>query len=116
MSTPSDDRTDTGTAPRTNYLTAGYGVKSWLFTTDHKRIALLYLLSVTLFFVVGGIFALLVRVELLTPQGDLMQAETYNKAFTMHGIIMILFFLSKNPNYLLFSDPLSSLSPTNKLP
>ena len=93
MSTPSDDRADTGTPPRTNYLTADYRLRSWLFTTDHKRIALLYLLSVTLFFVVGGIFALLVRVELLTPQGDLMQAETYNKAFTMHGIIMVFFFL-----------------------
>ena len=93
MSTPSDDRSGTDTAPKNNYLTADYSVKSWLLTTDHKRIAILYLLSVTLFFVVGGIFALLVRVELLTPAGDLMTAESYNKSFTMHGIIMVFFFL-----------------------
>ncbi len=78
---------------RANYLNAEYGVKSWLLTVDHKRIALLYLLSVTLFFFLGGFFALLIRLELLTPAGDLMQADTYNKVFTMHGIIMVFFFL-----------------------
>ncbi|HWP46710.1 MAG TPA: cytochrome c oxidase subunit I [Candidatus Limnocylindrales bacterium] len=79
--------------PRENYLNADYGIKSWLLTTDHKRIALLYLVSVTLFFFVGGVFAVLIRLELLTPQGDLVQAETYNKLFTMHGVTMIFFFL-----------------------
>ena len=84
---------DTATAtpnvlPKQHYLNADYGVKSWLLTTDHKRIALLYLISVTFFFFVGGLFAVLVRLELLTPQGDLMQAETYNKMFTMHGVFM----------------------------
>jgi len=64
-----------------------------LFTTDHKRIALLYLVSVTLMFFVGGLFAALIRLELLTPQGDLVQAETYNKLFSMHGIVMVWFFL-----------------------
>ena len=62
-------------------------------TTDHKRIAILYLISVTLFFFLGGFFAMLIRLELLTPQGDLMQADTYNKVFTMHGMIMVFFFL-----------------------
>ena len=78
---------------RDNYLTNGYGIKSWLLTTDHKRIAMLYLASITFFFFIGGMFALLVRLELLTPEGDLLQADTYNKAFTMHGMIMVFFFL-----------------------
>jgi cytochrome c oxidase subunit 1 len=76
-----------------DYLHAGYGVRSWLFTVDHKRIAILYLLSITLFFFVGGFFALLLRLELLTPGGDLVSAQTYNKLFTMHGVAMIFFFL-----------------------
>jgi cytochrome c oxidase subunit 1 len=78
---------------RLHYLNVSYGLKSWLFTTDHKRIAWLYLISVTFFFFVGGFFATLLRLELLTPQGDLVQAETYNKLFTMHGVTMIFFFL-----------------------
>src|SRR5438445_6252943 len=78
---------------REHYLNVNYGVKSWLLTTDHKRIALLYLASITLFFFVGGFFAVLIRLELLTPAGDLFQAETYNKLFTMHGVMMIFFFL-----------------------
>src|SRR3954471_17994292 len=76
-----------------NYLNANYGIKSWLLTTDHKRIALLYLASITAFFFLGGFFAMLIRLELLTPTGDLMQADTYNKVFSMHGIIMVFFFL-----------------------
>ena len=78
---------------RTHYLNANYGVRSWLFTRDHKRIALLYLASVTAFFFIGGAFAVLLRLELITPAGDLMQPETYNKMFTMHGVAMIFFFL-----------------------
>ncbi len=84
----------TAAAPAgSNYLTNGSSVASWLLTKDHKRIALLYLLSVTFFFFIGGVFALLIRLELLTPQGDLLQADTYNKVFTMHGQIMVFFFL-----------------------
>jgi cytochrome c oxidase subunit 1 len=78
---------------RRHYLNVSYGIRSWLFTKDHKRIALLYLVSITLFFFLGGAFAVLIRLELLTPQGDLVQAETYNKLFTMHGVIMVFFFL-----------------------
>ena len=80
-------------APKLNYLNNGHSLKSWLLTTDHKRIAVLYLISVTVFFFLGGFFAMLIRLELLTPQGDLMQADTYNKVFTMHGLIMVFFFL-----------------------
>ncbi|HUH11930.1 MAG TPA: cbb3-type cytochrome c oxidase subunit I, partial [Longimicrobiales bacterium] len=78
---------------RPNYLNADYGVRSWLLTTDHKRIALLYLATVTLMFFVGGAFAVAIRLELVTPPGDLFQSETYNKLFTMHGIVMVFFFL-----------------------
>ncbi len=80
-------------AERKNYLNAEYGIRSWLFTTDHKRIALLYLLSITAFFFIGGFYALLIRLELLTPAGDLLTADMYNKAFTMHGQVMVFFFL-----------------------
>src|SRR5712664_494844 len=78
---------------REKYLNKEYGVGPWLFTTDHKRIALLYLISITFFFFIGGFFALLIRLELLTPAGDLVQADTYNKLFTMHGQVMVFFFL-----------------------
>jgi len=81
------------TAEREHYLNTDYGIRSWLLTTDHKRIALLYLVLITLFFFVGGFFALLIRLELLTPAGDLVQADTYNKLFTMHGQVMVFFFL-----------------------
>ena len=76
-----------------DFLNAEYGIKSWLLTTDHKRIGLLYLGSITVMFFVGAIFALVIRLELLTPRGDFVQASTYNKMFTMHGLIMIFFFL-----------------------
>jgi cytochrome c oxidase subunit I len=76
-----------------NYLNAKEGVLSWLLTTDHKRIGLLYVASITVFFFIGGFFALLMRLELLTPPSDLVSPETYNKLFTMHGIIMVWFFL-----------------------
>ena len=76
-----------------NYLNADYNVWSWFFTTDHKRVAILYLISITVFFLVGGAAAVLFRLELMTPQGDLVLPETYNRLFTLHGIVMIFFFL-----------------------
>jgi cytochrome c oxidase subunit 1 len=76
-----------------DYIAATHGVRSWLLTVDHKRIGLLYLMSITAAFFLGGAFAVAVRVELLTPQGDVFQSETYNKMFTMHGIVMLFFFL-----------------------
>src|ERR1017187_6371898 len=79
--------------PAKNYLNAEYGLKSWLLTLDHKRIALLYLFTTIFFFVIGGALAGLIRLELLTPQADLMATDTYNKVFTMHGVIMVFFFL-----------------------
>jgi cytochrome c oxidase subunit 1 len=79
--------------PRRNYLNVAFGVKSWLFTTDHKRIAILYLVSITLMFFLGGTAITVVRLQLMTPDGELVTAETYNKLFSMHGIIMVWFFL-----------------------
>jgi cytochrome c oxidase subunit I len=78
---------------RETYLNREYGIKSWLLTVDHKRIALLYLMGITFFFFIGGFFALLIRLELLTPLGDLVESDTYNKLFTMHGQVMVFFFL-----------------------
>ena len=78
---------------RINYLNARYGVRSWLLTQDHKRIAILYLIGVTFFFAVGGLYAAAIRLELLTPAGDIFQSETYNKLFTTHGVMMVFFFM-----------------------
>ena len=81
------------TLPDENYLNNEYGLKSWLLTQDHKRIALLYLFATTFFFVIGGLAASFIRLELLTPAGDLVASDTYNKLFSIHGIIMVFFFL-----------------------
>jgi cytochrome c oxidase subunit 1 len=78
---------------RRSYLRAGHTLRSWLGTTDHKRIAILYLIAITGFFFVGGLAAAAIRLELVTPQGDLMTHEGYNRAFTIHGVIMVWFFL-----------------------
>jgi len=79
--------------PKQNYLNADYGMLSWLLTKDHKRIAILYLVSISVMFALGGVFALLIRLELLTPGPDLMSSDMYNRTFTTHGIIMVFFFL-----------------------
>ncbi|MEJ2007021.1 MAG: cytochrome c oxidase subunit I [Acidobacteriota bacterium] len=79
--------------PRVHYLNADYSIKSWLLTTDHKRIAWLYLIAITFFFTVGGVAAVLMRLNLLEPQGLLVEPETYNKLFSSHGIVMIFFFM-----------------------
>src|SRR5262245_9256512 len=83
--------------PQVNYLNVAFGVRSWRLTTDHKRIALLYLVAVTLMFFVGGAAATLIRLHLITPNqapdAGLLNADNYNRMFTMHGIIMIFFFL-----------------------
>src|SRR6266496_1011279 len=76
-----------------NYLTEGRTLKSWLLTTDHKRIGLLYLFSIIFFFAIAAVAAALMRLELITPQGDLVLSETYNKLFTVHGVLMVWFFL-----------------------
>jgi cytochrome c oxidase subunit I len=75
-----------------SYLTT-QTLRSWLLTTDHKRVGLLYLFTIILFFAVAAVAAAIMRLNLLTPRGDLVQAETYNKLFTTHGVLMVWFFL-----------------------
>ena len=75
--------------PRDNYLTHTRGAWSWLFTLDHKRIGIMYLTCVLSAFFVAGVFALLVRTQLLTPEGTIMSQDDYNQAFTLHGAIMV---------------------------
>ncbi len=76
-----------------NYLNSELGIRSWLLTTDHKRIALLFFATITFFFSVGGVAATLIRFELLTPGPTLGSPDFYNRLFTMHGVIMVWFFL-----------------------
>ena len=76
-----------------NYLNWKTSVASWLLTYDHKRIAILYLVSISIFFLMGGLAAALIRMELATPKGDLLTSDVYNKMFTTHGVIMIFLFL-----------------------
>lgn len=76
-----------------NYLSHAKGWKSWLFTLDHKRIGVMYLVSILASFLLGGVFALLIRMELWTPQRTIMDAHTYNQMFTLHGAAMIFLFI-----------------------
>ena len=92
MTTVAVPRPATARGPR-NYLNADYGVLSWLLTVDHKRIAILYLVSVSVAFALGGLFAVGIRLELITPPGDLFDSDTYNRMFTAHGVVMVFFFL-----------------------
>ena len=69
------------------------GILSWLLTTDHKRIGILYLISLTFFFCVGATLGILMRLEMLTPGPTIVNAQTYNSLFTLHGLIMIFLFI-----------------------
>ena len=82
--------------PKTNYLTNGTTLKSWLLTKDHKRIAIMYLISVSLFFMAGGIYASFIRLELLTPASDLLQSATYNRVFTPTGRDIFFFLIRRS--------------------
>lgn len=86
-----------GTSPHgggaVNYLNASHGLGSWLTTLDHKRIGVMYLISILASFLLGGVFALLIRTELLTPGRTIMSAQQYNQIFTLHGAIMIFLFI-----------------------
>ncbi len=65
------------------------GFLGWIFSTDHKRIALLYLYTIVSFFIVGATLGLLMKLELIAPGRTIMDPETYNVFFTLHGITMI---------------------------
>ena len=79
---------DRPAGPHTDYLRVRAGLASWLFTLDHKRIGVMYLVGILGAFLLGGIFALLIRTELLTPTRTVMSADRYNQFFTLHGAIM----------------------------
>ena len=78
---------------RESYLTDGYSVRSWLLTTDHKRICILYAMSITAFFFLGGAAATLIRIQLFSPHSHFVTADAYNRLFTLHGVVMVWFFL-----------------------
>lgn len=80
-------------SPQPSYLSEGRGLKSWLLTLDHKRIGILYLISVSVAFVLGGFFALLIRLQLLSPSGAILKPDAYNQVFTLHGAVMIFLFI-----------------------
>jgi cytochrome c oxidase subunit 1 len=84
--------------PAKNYLNATTGIWSWMTTVDHKRIGVMYLVAVLSAFFVGGMFALLIRLTLLTPSHKLfgkvlIDADAYNRVFTLHGAIMVFMFI-----------------------
>ncbi|HVY46056.1 MAG TPA: cbb3-type cytochrome c oxidase subunit I, partial [Minicystis sp.] len=82
-----------------SYLVADRGIRSWLFTTDHKRIGLMFYVMVVLMLGLGGAFALVLRIELLTPNHTFIDALTYNRMFTLHGVSMVwLFMIPSIPN------------------
>jgi cytochrome c oxidase subunit I len=83
----------TATESPVNYLNHQTTVASWLLTKDHKRIGLMYMIVVTIAFIIGAVFAALIRAELATPAGDLLSADVYNRVFTMHGVAMVFFVL-----------------------
>ncbi len=81
------------TTAKPNYLNSPKGILSWIFTLDHKRIGLMYLIAIAISFALGGFFALLVRLELLNPGKLFLTSQQYNQSFTLHGAIMIFLFL-----------------------
>src|SRR3990172_4918650 len=91
--TPSERGPYGGGPGEDNYLTHGRGFLSWALTLDHKRIAVMYLVSILAAFLLGGIFAMLIRSKLLYPGQAMMTAKTYNQFFTLHGAIMIFLFI-----------------------
>jgi cytochrome c oxidase subunit 1 len=84
---------DENIASQESYLSSGWNWRSWLLTLDHKRIGILYVIAITMLFGIGGSAAAMIRLDLLTPHSQLVSIETYNKLFTMHGVIMVWFFL-----------------------
>lgn len=93
QSVPAPEPTPEEERNRVHYLNNAYGVLSWLLTVDHKRIGILYLVSVSIFFVFGALAVALVRLNLITPTGAILELDQYNKAFTAHGTIMLFLFL-----------------------
>jgi cytochrome c oxidase subunit 1 len=88
-----------GEGPAADYLRADRGIASWLLTTDHKRIGLMFYGLVLIMLALGGAFALILRTELLTPTRSIMGPDMYNRMFTLHGVVMVwLFMIPSIPN------------------
>ena len=80
--------------PRTpTFMRSELTLRSWALTTDHKRIGVLFLGATTLMLAIGGAFALALRIEHLTPGPTIVDANTYNRLFTMHGVVMVFLFM-----------------------
>ncbi len=79
--------------PSVSYLKVSKGIWSWIYTLDHKRIGIMYLVTVITFFIFGGIMALLVRLELFSPGRTIVEPDTYNRLFTLHGAVMVFLFI-----------------------
>lgn len=79
--------------PKVHYLNASKGLKSWLVTLDHKRIAIMYLVAVSVALLLGGFWAVLLRTELLGPRDMILSNDWYNRAFTLHGAVMVFLFI-----------------------
>ena len=88
-----DRLADVAPTPTPDYLRDGGGIRSWLLTTDHKRIALMYYVVIVAMLGLGGVFALLLRTELLGPEQTIMTAPVYNRMFTLHGVTMVFLFM-----------------------
>ena len=82
-----------GTEPGSSYLAHGRGIRSWLLTVDHKRIGIMYLVLIGVSLFLGGVFALVLRLNLWRPEGGLVSNDAYNKLFTLHGAVMIFLFV-----------------------
>ena len=86
-----DKPLETGMAPTRRQRTLGQKIVMWASTTDHKVIGNLYIVTSFVFFLIGGLEALLIRVQLARPDQKVLDPATYNQIFTMHGVTMIFF-------------------------
>jgi cytochrome c oxidase subunit I len=76
-----------------SYIDGDNRLRSWFFSLDHKRIGILYLISITIFFFIGSLAAFVFRVELMAPKGMFLESDGYNRLFSLHGIVMVFLFL-----------------------
>ncbi len=90
---PAPSEPGSGPARGVNYLNHSRGPLSWMLTLDHKRIGVMYLLSILSAFALGGVLAMLVRTEHLAPEQTIVGPDTYNQLFTLHGVVMIFLFI-----------------------
>ncbi|MBK8218759.1 MAG: cytochrome c oxidase subunit I [Myxococcales bacterium] len=93
VTTPHTGENGHGKNEEKSYLEVEKGLWSWIYTLDHKRIGVMYLISVLISFLIGGIFALVLRVELFSKGHTIMDQDTYNRMFSLHGVVMVFLFI-----------------------